>query len=168
MGSQAYTSFKTRMLNFSHRPYEKRILAAIGKEVLGKRAELMRPATLQIWALEISWVPTHLFVFQQPDTHHLSLLDRFKGCIENATDENWNWSPLEPRLRPIREGYRRLQWKSLHGNARHVDVQWHTRDALEVAFGSAPAYVEQIDAELEELLQPTSSYIQRVAKLVGL
>jgi hypothetical protein len=76
------------MLNFLHHPYEQRILTAIGEEVLDKRAELMKPATLQIWALEISWVPTHLFVFQQPDTHHLSLLDRFKGFIENATDAN--------------------------------------------------------------------------------
>jgi hypothetical protein len=39
-----------------------------------------------------------------------SLLNHFKGIVEELTKETWEWRPLKPRMRPLSPGYARLCW----------------------------------------------------------
>jgi hypothetical protein len=39
-----------------------------------------------------------------------SLLNHFKGIVEELTKETWEWWPLKPRMRPLSPGYARLRW----------------------------------------------------------
>ena len=41
----------------------------------------------------------------------LTPMDKVKLLIEDFTNDNWNWWPLQPPLRPLKEGETRLKWK---------------------------------------------------------
>lgn len=124
--SEAYSSLKSRLLDFAHQPYDMRVSEAIGNTAIDESGNTLHPDDLKLIVEEISWVPTHLIVFSEPGTVRLSLADRVKGFVEIRAGETVNWWPLRPRLHPLGDAFCRLQWSSPCGTARHVNIQWHT------------------------------------------
>jgi hypothetical protein len=139
LDSHAYASLKSRLMDFAHHPYEMRISMAIGDTVVGESGDILRPESLRRIAKEISWVPIHLLKFEGPDT----LLDRFK----------LNWWPLRTRTHALREGFRRLPWRTPGGALRHVDVQSKAQATLQAAFDSAPAFLDPTPAPSAEIIE---------------
>jgi hypothetical protein len=139
LDSHAYASLKSRLMDFAHHSYETRISMAIGETALGESGVILRPESLRLMANEISWVPTHLLKFEGPDT----LLDRFK----------LNWWPLRTRTHALREGFRRLPWRTPGGALRHVDVQSKAQATLQAAFDSAPAFLDPTPAPSAEIIE---------------
>jgi hypothetical protein len=111
VNSRAYDTFKADLLEFMHKPYERRVLSAIGRHVVGPCGAHLDQDAISFVAREISWVPTRLLEFSN-DTL-LSYGDRVKGFIEDRMEETWNWWPLAPRQHRLRPGYRRLKWISV-------------------------------------------------------
>jgi hypothetical protein len=159
LDSEAYASLKSRLLDFAHHPYESRISMAIGDTVIGESGHVLHPDSLMLMVQELSWVPTHLLVLQDSDTVNLPLLDRLKGVIEE-TMEKVNWWPPSARKHAVREGFRRLQWRTPGGTLRHVDVQTMAQAALKAAFDSAPAFLEPTPA-------PSAAIIERLNARFG-
>lgn len=46
----------------------------------------------------------------------LSLSNKFKSFVEDATEENWNWWPLRPRMRHLEKDQMRLHWLCVSDN----------------------------------------------------
>jgi hypothetical protein len=111
VNSRAYDTFKADLLEFMHKPYERRVLSAIGRHVVGSCGAHLDQDAISFVAREISWVPTRLLEFSN-DTS-LSYGDRVKGFIEDRMGETWNWWPLAPRQHRLRPSYRRLKWISV-------------------------------------------------------
>ena len=44
------------------------------------------------------------------DEEDPSLVNRLKTMIEDATEENWNWWPLRPRMKTLLKGQTRVHW----------------------------------------------------------
>lgn len=109
--SEAYWAYKANILEFVHKPYERRVLSAVANSLVGPSGEFLDPDATQLLAQEISWVPKHLLRFSYDD--HLSYSDAFKAFVETNMGETWNWWPLAPRLHSLRPRYCRLQWKSV-------------------------------------------------------
>ena len=109
--SEAYRTYKAGLLDFMHRPYERRMSIAIGRDAVGSDGVALDQDALICIAREISWVPTHLLTFSH-DTG-ISNSDKLKAFIEDHMGETWNWWPLAPRLHRLRPSYCRLSWKSV-------------------------------------------------------
>jgi hypothetical protein len=109
--SEAYSIFKAQLLDFVHKPYEKRILSAIGSDVVGPAGIRLGKDVIHCMAQEISWVPMHALLFSQDVGKPYG--DTLKAFVEDHLGESWNWWPLAPRIHGLRPGYCRLQWKSV-------------------------------------------------------
>lgn len=109
--SQAYRTLKADLLEFTHKPYEKRVLSTFGSNLVGSDGECLKSDTISHVAEEISWVPTRLLEFSHDTTSSRS--DSLKAFVEQSMGETWNWWPLAPRLHALRFGYCRLKWKSV-------------------------------------------------------
>jgi hypothetical protein len=107
--SEACMQFKRTLLDFVHKPYEKRIMTALNSSLTRTgsydRIDLARVAR------EISWVPTSLLCFSHD--HSSMVFDRFKGYVEDFMGETWNWSPFRARQHPLRADCFRLNWKTV-------------------------------------------------------
>jgi hypothetical protein len=109
--SEAYSIFKAGLLDFVHKPYEKRILSTIGSDLVGPAGIPLGEDVIHCMAQEISWVPQQALTFSRDVD--LSYGDTMKAFVENHLGESWNWWPLAPRTHGLRPGYCRLQWKSV-------------------------------------------------------
>jgi hypothetical protein len=109
--SEAYSTFKANLLDFVHRPYEKRIQSAIGSDLVGPAGIRLGKDIIHCMAQEISWVPMHALLFSQDVG--MPYGDTMKAFVEDHLGESWNWWPLAPRIHGLRPGYCRLQWKSV-------------------------------------------------------
>jgi hypothetical protein len=67
------------------------------------------PASLRPLSRIIMSVPNERIWFSTEED--LSLLNRAKIAIENATDENWKWWPLKPPTRPLQKDQIRMNWR---------------------------------------------------------
>lgn len=108
-GSDACMQFKRTLLDFVHKPYEKRIMAALDSS-LDRMACYDRDYLARV-AREISWVPRDLLCFSQDQS--LTMADHFKGYVEDFMGESWNWSPFAARRYPLQADCCRLSWKSV-------------------------------------------------------
>ena len=61
-------------------------------------------------------IPYDNIYFSSED--NLSILNRVKGFIEDYTEENWNWWPLQPRMRLLTNDQTRVFWKCVR-NSRY-------------------------------------------------
>lgn len=109
--SAAYSVFKTDLFNFVHKPYEKRVLSAIGDDLVGQSGEHLDRSALKFLARELSWVPPHLFTFSSRVRPSYS--NEVKAFVEDHMGETWNWSPLTARRYPLQADRCRLSWKSV-------------------------------------------------------
>lgn len=109
LGSDACIQFKRTLLDFVHKPYEKRIMAALDSS-LDRMACYDRDYLARV-AREISWVPRDLLCFSQDQS--LTMADHFKGYVEDFMGESWNWSPFAARRYPLQADCCRLSWKSV-------------------------------------------------------
>ena len=109
LGSDACMQFKRTLLDFVHKPYEKRIMAALHSS-LDRMACYDRDYLARV-AREISWVPRDLLCFSQDQS--LTMTDHFKGYVEDFMGETWNWSPFAARRYPLQADCCRLSWKSV-------------------------------------------------------
>jgi hypothetical protein len=109
--SEAYSIFRADLLDFVHKPYEKRILSAIGSDLVGPTGIRLGQDMIHCMAQEISWVPEQALTFSRDVD--LSYGDNVKAFVEDHLGESWNWWPLVPRIHGLRPGYCRLQWKSV-------------------------------------------------------
>ena len=112
LGSNACVQFKTSLLRFVHKPYERRILDALSgwhRSMLGDTVSLPQIAR------ELSWIPPSLFSLSHDRS--LGVSDQVKGLIEDTMGESWNWSPLQERRPRLQTDFSRLSWKSVsvHG-----------------------------------------------------
>jgi hypothetical protein len=146
LNSQAYASLKSRLLDFAHRTYDMRISMAIGDTVVGQSGDILCPDSLRLITKEISWVPTHLLTFEGLNT----LLDRFKGAVEDRMKEKLNWWPLGARTHAFREGFCRLHWKTPRSTSQHVDVLRETP-------GCSASYFRLGSSFLGSIVGPLSS-----------
>ena len=107
--SQAYKQFKAQLLEFSHRPYEKRVLRSLE---CARTAEegLIRDVIIAL-SRELSWMPTHLIQFYTSE--RLSVSNYLKACVEDNTGEICDWWPLQPRKHPLKAGYIRVKWQTV-------------------------------------------------------
>ena len=109
LGSDAYMQFKRTLLNFVHKPYERRIMTALDSNP-DRTAWHGRDYLARV-AREISWVPRDLLCFSQHQS--LTMADQFKGFVEDFMGERWNWSPFAARRYPLQADCCRLSWKSV-------------------------------------------------------
>lgn len=130
----------------SHQLYRLRVSKAVGGKTIGELGKELDPEALKVAVEEISWVPIHLFTFEEPWSFRLPVLDRLKGFIEDKMDEQWNWSPMSPRLHPLRLDCYRLQWKSPCGIPHHIDLPLETLEPLKAALSKAPAFLGPVPA----------------------
>ena len=56
LGSETYTLFTTQALEFAHRPYEIRILTALGNELYSDLGVKLNEVSKKAVSVEISWV----------------------------------------------------------------------------------------------------------------
>ena len=112
-GSQAYSAYAKGLLSFAHESYEARIrrCLCVGSRVIDYSGKALTPQGTTLAAQELSWTPTTLFSWS--DDRFISAADRFKGHVEDTMGETWNWWPLEPRLRPLEDGFHRLSWQTV-------------------------------------------------------
>jgi hypothetical protein len=109
--SEAYIIFRAGLLDFVHKPYEKRILSAIGSDLVGSAGSPLGEDIIRCMAQEVSWVPEQALTFSRDV--NVSFGDTMKAFVEDRLGESWNWWPLAPRMHGLRLGYCRLQWKSV-------------------------------------------------------
>jgi len=118
LDSNAYWSYRKRLLEITHKPYENRVLKALvpsgtaserpSIDCLGK---LLDVQSVLLVARELSRTPSPLLDWSQDKA--LPVADRFKGLIESAMGEAWNWWPLRPRAHRLRHGFCRLSWQTV-------------------------------------------------------
>ena len=111
INSKAYDTFKADLLDFMHKPYERRIMSAFGAGVIGSRGEALHQDVTHSVAREVSWIPTRLLELSHNESS--SYGNAVKGFIEHHMGETWTWWPLAPRLPGLRPGYFRMKWKSV-------------------------------------------------------
>lgn len=70
---------------------------------------LLLPATLGSLTRILMTVPNDRIWFSVEN--NLSFSNRLKMLIENHTEENWNWWPLQPSMRPLKDDETRLHWQ---------------------------------------------------------
>ena len=109
LDSDACMQFKRTLLDFVHKPYEKRIMTALDSSL--NRTACPDKDVLARAAREISWVPVELLCFSHDRS--LTVADRFKGYIEDFMGETWNWSPFSARRHSLQSDCCRLSWKSV-------------------------------------------------------
>lgn len=108
--SKAYSIFQAKLLDFVHKPYEKRIWRAIGPSAFGEIGTLLQPVALKHVAHEISWVPLSVITLAQDETD--TLTNRLKAAVETHIGPTWDWWPLSARQPPLFEDYHRIRWSS--------------------------------------------------------
>jgi hypothetical protein len=109
LDSNACVHFKKSLLEYVHKPYEKRILTALGGSPFWEMCQ--SKVSLTGLARELSWVPTNLVSFSHDRS--LGTADLLKGYIEDTMGETWNWSPMEGRRYRLEDGSCRLNWKAV-------------------------------------------------------
>ncbi|KAL5320208.1 hypothetical protein ACEPPN_011009 [Leptodophora sp. 'Broadleaf-Isolate-01'] len=62
------------------------------------------PASLTSLSRVLMTVPYNDIYFSSEE--YISVLNRVKGFLEDHTEENWNWWPLQPRVRPLARALR--------------------------------------------------------------
>jgi hypothetical protein len=67
------------------------------------------PAALTPLSRVLITIPYDRIYFSSED--NISILNRVKGFVEDHTEENWNWWPLQPRMRPLAKDQTRVYWK---------------------------------------------------------
>lgn len=113
LGSIAYRTFKEQLVDFVHRPYEGRVLAALGADIISEDGKHLGKEEIKVTARDISWSPVRLVDFSAaiPDGYGLS--DYVKGWVEDILGETWNWWPLAQRRRRLNDGFSRVIWVSV-------------------------------------------------------
>lgn len=53
-------------------------------------------------------IPSDRIWFSEKDNNFWC--NRFKAFVEDATEDNWNWWPLQPRIRSLRRDQARVHW----------------------------------------------------------
>lgn len=109
LNSEACMRFRRTLLDFVHKPYEKRIMAAVDGS--SNRTACHDMTYLARVARELSWVPTNLLCFSQDQS--LTMADHLKGYVEDFMGESWNWSPFTARRYLLQADFFRLSWKSV-------------------------------------------------------
>jgi hypothetical protein len=109
LDSEACMQFKRTLLDFVHKPYEKRIMTALNSS-LTRTASHDRIYLARV-AREISWVPRKLLCFSHDQSS--TVVDHFKGYVEDFMGETWNWSPFRARQHSLQTDCFRLNWKSV-------------------------------------------------------
>lgn len=160
LASKAYVHLKDRLVTFAHQPYGLRISRAFGGKAFGDSGRELDPRPLKAAVEEISWVPVHLFTFQEPWSFRLSVLDRLKGLIEDKMDEQWNWWPMGSRLHTLRLDCYRLQWKSPCGTPHHLDLPLETLEPLQAALSTAPDFLNAAPAPSAKLIEDLDAKCQ--------
>jgi len=94
-----------------NKTYGKRVLLALGGDLVGPQGCHLEPNEIACVAKEISWVPPHIITSSKDVGGSYS--DGIKTCVEQFMGETWNWWPLAPRLQRLRPGYYRVEWKSV-------------------------------------------------------
>jgi len=72
------------------------------------------PAALTPLSRVLMTIPYDRIYFSSED--NLSILNRVKGFVEDHTEENWNWWPLQPRMRPLAKNQTRVYWKCVRSS----------------------------------------------------
>ncbi|KAH6698143.1 hypothetical protein BKA61DRAFT_497437 [Leptodontidium sp. MPI-SDFR-AT-0119] len=78
------------------------------------------PASLTSLSRVLMTVPYNDIYFSSEE--YISVLNRVKGFLEDHTEENWNWWPLQPRVRPLARGQTRVYWTCHCGSTQWADI----------------------------------------------
>lgn len=109
LGSEAYATFRTQLLEFVHEPYKKRLYAALRDNAVNPQSgTAVSPEAKLGLVKELAWAPPSLFgaVFEVQRPR----LNSLKGFVEDSLGEVWDWWPLQQRVRSLKAGYCRLSW----------------------------------------------------------
>lgn len=108
--SEAWATFRSQLLTFVHRAYEKRIMTALGKDLM-RGSNRMNSSMIRRCGREISWAPPNILGFTNRVRHGST--DHLKRWVEDEFGERWNWWPLRRRTIELQPGYERLTWHSV-------------------------------------------------------
>lgn len=150
INSNAYSILKTNLLDFVHKPYEKRIRTATGSSALGEMGTPLEPGALKHVAREVSWAPLSVITLAQDETD--TVTNRLKTAVETHIGLTWDWWPLSARQPPVLEGYHRVRWPSPCGSDRHLDIPQQNIPVLLSVFASAPRFMQQESQTLHRYL----------------
>ena len=103
--STACRSFKICLRKLMHRLYHSRLAGAIGVEVVGSAESFLQKDALRTLLDDFSWLPAHLFCFQQPETIGLPFPSRLRGFVEQRTRRAFARQTLDQKQLPIRQGF---------------------------------------------------------------
>ena len=67
------------------------------------------PANLGSLTRVIITIPTDRIWFSTENDNSFS--NKFKAIMEDRTEENWNWWPLQPTMKALQPGQTRLHWQ---------------------------------------------------------
>jgi hypothetical protein len=67
------------------------------------------PAALSSLTRIIMSIPNDRIWFSARDD--LSISNKVKALIEDCTEENWNWWPLQARMRALQDNQTRVHWQ---------------------------------------------------------
>jgi len=107
MTSVAYATFRSKLLEFVHQPYKRKI-----DDVL--EANLTKGATSGAYGSveqikdELCWVPPDLIFYRSTDS--FTMVDRAKELVEFWMNETWLWWPLRQRRYRLPSGCVRVGW----------------------------------------------------------
>jgi hypothetical protein len=113
LGTRAYNNFKLQLLDFVHKPYERRIESAFRNALYppNRHARTGDRFTKDPLLAELSWIPSGLVRF----SHNVPIFafDYYKSWIEDFTGEEWNWWPLSSRRQALHYSNVRLEWQTV-------------------------------------------------------
>jgi hypothetical protein len=91
------------------------------------------PAALTPLSRVLMTIPYDRIYFSSKD--NFSVLNRVKGFAEDHTEENWNWWPLQPRMRPLAKDQTRVYWKCVRTSI--YSVVWNS--LIRCSIAAAPS-----------------------------
>ena len=80
----------------------------------------------------------HNITFAEYITAHMSDLQRLARWNDEHKKREWAWPPFPPTVHSLREGFYRIQWKSIYGNWHHIDIAARRLVAVKALLASAP------------------------------
>lgn len=136
--SDSYINFGRRVLNLVLGAHGRRIVVAIGTVVIGEDNKVLQEDQRIAAVDQLMITPPHLISSIPYGAAQFSLFQRFQALIEDCTGKKCNWWSLRPRVYNIWEGFSRLQWSTMCGEPRHIDISESRVSLVEDVFASAP------------------------------
>ena len=104
--------------------------------LLGLKAFLLPDRLLR----DILPIPNEHITFKSPANS--TLVNKFQGWMESITGLEWDWWPLSPYMRSLRDGETHVFWRCVCGTVRWRELRFAQKDILEDLLETHPARKE--------------------------